>query len=347
MSLIPMGCVTVPDSIAFSEPIEAASVQNVFVASSRLPAPVSVDASQDRETELKYARYDVSIPPTHALGQIEWPDAEPDANTDFVVVGEQDFASESELLAAIRKERDDEILVFIHGYNNTSSEALYRFAQVGHDFQTPTPMLLFAWPSAGQPQGYVYDLSSVSFSRDPLADLLTEISRKTNKKIALIAHSMGSHLAMEVMRQLALTGRRDVLNDLDVVALLSPDIDPDVFRSQATVIGELPDPFVIMTSQNDRALSLSAFLNVGRQRVGNLTEAEDVEGFDITIFDFSAVADGSSGDHLVPFTSPAAIALMRNVVKTDERGEPDLSEFTIGADGVVRANPPDTTAPTQ
>lgn len=333
-------CTPVPDRVAFSTAVPSASVQNIYVTTGRLPSTGEVDLKQDRNAKTRFVKYAVSIPPTHAPGQIEWPDETVDPNTDFAVVGTDDLENSTGFINRIKAERDDEVAIFVHGYNNTPSEALYRFAQIGHDFEITSPRILFAWPSAGTATGYVYDRDSVLFSRDPLADLLTQISRTTNKEINLMAHSMGAHLTMEVLRQLAITGRRDVLDDLRVVALFAPDIDPDIFRAQARAIGTLPDPFVIMTSSQDRALNLSAFLNIGRQKVGDLSRAKDVAGLNITLFDFTALADGSNLDHLVPMTSPAAIAVLRDLVRSDRTGRPDLSQFDIGPDGVIRARTP-------
>lgn len=334
------GCAQTPDRISFAEPVPSASVQEIYVTSGKLPSNKARDLQQDRNARTNFVQYDVSIPSTHALGQIEWPDGPVDPETDFAVVGQEDFGSSDALIKAIQAEPGDEITLFVHGYNNTPSEALYRFAQIGHDFEIDMPRILFAWPSAGTATGYVYDRDSVLFSRDPLATLLTDIARKTDKEITLMAHSMGSHLTMEVLRQLAITGRRDVLDDLRVVALLAPDIDPDIFRAQATAIGKLPDPFVILTNRDDKALSLSAFLNIGRQKVGNLSRATDVAGLKITLFDFTALEDGSNRNHLVPMTSPTAIAVLRDLVKSDRRGELDLSQFDVGEDGVIRAKAP-------
>lgn len=330
-------CAPVPDRVAFSTAVPTASIQNIYVTTGRLPSTGEVDLKQDRNAKTRFVKYAVSVPPIHALGQIEWPDETVNANTDFAVVGTDDLGDDKGFINRIKAERDDEVAIFVHGYNNTPSEALYRFAQISHDFEITSPRILFAWPSAGRATGYVYDRDSVLFSRDPLADLLTQISRTTSKEITLMAHSMGAHLTMEVLRQLAITGRHDVLNDLRVVALLAPDIDPDIFRAQARAIGTLPDPFVIMTSSQDRALNLSAFLNIGRQKVGDLSRAKDVAGLNITLFDFTALSDGSNLDHLVPMTSPAAIAVLRDLVQSDRTGQPDLSQFDIGEDGVIRA----------
>lgn len=337
--LLPLlaGCAQTPDRISFAQPPASALVQEIYVTSGNLPSVKARDLKQDRNARTNFVQYDVSIPANHALGQIEWPDGATDPRTDFAVVGQKDLGSSAALIKAIQAEQGDEIALFVHGYNNTPSEALYRFAQISHDFEITTPRILFSWPSAGTATGYIYDRDSVLFARDPLADLLTEIARKTNKEVTLLAHSMGAHLTMEVLRQLAITGRRDVLDNLRVVALLAPDIDPDVFRAQATAIGKLPDPFVILTNRDDKALSLSAFFNIGRQKVGDLSRAADVSGFDITLFDFTALADGSNLDHLVPMTSPAAISVLRDLVRSDRRGQIDLSQFDVGDDGVIRA----------
>lgn len=42
------------------------------------------------------------------------------------------------------------------------------------------------------------------------------------------------------------------------------------------------------------------------------------------------------------FTSPAALSVLRDLVQSDRSGTPDLSQFTVGEDGSIRANPSDT-----
>lgn len=332
-------CALPPDRIAFSHTSPGANLQKIYVSTNRLPGEVPNDPKQDREADVSLAEYVVSIPPSHALGQIEWPDGPVDPSTDFAVVETRALPSEQSLLSEINAAPGNEVSVFVHGYNTTSSEALYRYAQISEDLDIPPPRVLFAWPSAGAARGYVYDRDSVLFSRDPLADLLTALARNTQKEIILTAHSMGAHLTMEVLRQLAITGRRDVLDRFRVVVLLAPDIDPDIFRSQVRAIGTLPQPFVLMTSRGDRALNLSALINIGRQKVGDLSRAEDVVGLDVTLFDFTALADGSNGDHLVPMTSPEAIGVLRDLIQSERRGKVDLSGFEVGDDGVIRAKP--------
>lgn len=334
-----ISCAPYPDKIAFSDRFPGADIQQIYVASGRPPSPEAPPPQQDRSAIAQFQKFAVSVPPGHELGQVEWPNGTPDSAQHFTTVGVQPYQTDTSFLKALAAEPGDEVTLFVHGYNTTPSEALYRFAQISHDFEIEMPGVLFSRPSAGRAAGYVYDRDTLLFSRDPLANLLTAIGRQTNKRIILLAHSMGAHLTMEVMRQLALSGRRDVLDRLEVVVLLAPDIDPDIFRVQSEAIGTLPQPFVIMTNRDDRALRLSAFINIGRQKVGDLSRAQDVAGLDVTLFDFTALADESNRNHLVPFASPTAIAVLRDLVKSDQRGSLDLSEFDVGADGVIRAKP--------
>lgn len=330
-----------PDRIAFADPQLGASVRQIYVTTSRLPGTEPIANRVDRTAQVNFARFDVSIPSTHRLGQIEWPDETADPATDFAVEGQNDLGSQDGLSRTLRQLPSNEVTAFVHKYSTTSSEALYRYAQIGHDFEIDTLGVLFTWPSAGRPEAYVPDRDSVLFSHDPLADLLTDISRRANKDIVLLAHLLCTHRTMQVLRQLAVSGRRGVLNDLIPVVLLAPDIDPDIFRAEAEFGGDLPDPFIAMTHREDRAVNLSGFINIGRQKMGDLNSAEDMEGLGFVFFDFTALAAGSNRDHLVPFTSPDAISVLRELVQSDRRGTPDLSKFTVGADGIIRTSPAD------
>jgi esterase/lipase superfamily enzyme len=130
--------------------------------------------------------------------------------------------------------------------------------------------LLFSWPSQGKITGYGVDREAVLYSRDHLVKLLVSLSAgKPSGEIALFGHSMGSFLIVEVIRQLKLSGRDDVIRRLRVI-LAAPDIDSDVFRTQLSTIGKLSPPLMILVSRDDRALMVSSFLDGNHPRVGRL-----------------------------------------------------------------------------
>lgn len=170
-------------------------------------------------------------------------------------------------LAARPAPRD--VSLFIHGFNLTFAEALARTAQLSADEVLQGSPVLFAWPSEARVQGYLHDQDSVIVSRDALVQLLLDLTGDARLgEVDILAHSMGALLVMEAMRQLRLTGRGDVLDQLSVT-LASPDIDIDVFAAQMAVIGPMRRPMKILVAPDDRALILSGRLS-GEARLGVL-----------------------------------------------------------------------------
>ena len=135
-------------------PHPAAEIQPIFVATGRDLDRTGPIFGLERPQKVNYFRADVSVPPTHETGRIEWPDGPPDAATDFVVTGTRVYDGPRSLTRDMRARTEGrETLLYVHGYNNTLSEAMYRLAQIRADFNVSMPGLLFAWPSAGDPRG--------------------------------------------------------------------------------------------------------------------------------------------------------------------------------------------------
>jgi esterase/lipase superfamily enzyme len=134
---------------------------------------------------------------------------------------------------------------------------------------------------------------------------------------------------MEVLRQAAIRGDRKLLGRISGVVLMSPDIDPDVFRAQANAIGKLPQPFMIFISRQDKALSLAGFLTGRKPRLGGLTGPEDLQGLEVSVVDFTALADGEGYDHFVPVTSPAAITALNRLIQRGARRRKTSSKYIV------------------
>jgi len=315
----------------FAAPDPSASIERIFVATELDLDDLGRQFGKERPTGLKYLHLDVSIPPTHSPGKVEWPEGPPDAATDFVMTGSHVYRGAAEMRGAMRRRTPGtETLVFVHGYNNTFSDAVYRFAQMRADFGSTGPGLLYSWPSAGDPRGYAYDRDSVLYSRDDFGEVLGHLTRTGDDRVFLLAHSMGSQLVMETLRQAALRGDRALLNRINGVVLMSPDIDPDVFRAQAEVIGPLPQPFLIFVSQQDRALSLAGLLTGRKPRLGTIDSAEQLEGIDgVRVVDFTALGDGEGLNHATAVTSPAAIEVLKGMISQLTGGSQEFEDYMV------------------
>lgn len=312
-------------------PDPAASTERIFVATEHELDNLGPIFGEERPEGVKFLHLDVSVPPTHRPGKVEWPDDTPDAATDFVVTGSRVYHGAPAMSAAMRRGATRrETLVYVHGYNTTFSDAVYRFAQIRTDFGVTAPGVVYSWPSAGDPRGYAYDRDSVLYSRDTFEDVLDQLTEAPGSGVLLLAHSMGAQLVMETLRQAALRGDGALLDRVNGVVLMSPDIDPDVFRRQARAIGELPQPFLIFVSRQDRALSLAGLLAGLKPRLGVIQEPAQLAGTSgVTVLDFTALADGEGLDHAVPVTSPAAIAVLRGLMEQARSGAPDFDDYML------------------
>jgi hypothetical protein len=118
---------------------QVGEVATLFVATTRKATPGFEIFSRERSQELGFARFDVSVPPDREPGTVIYPEELPgDPRTDFLTVSGARFNGSGNFLAAVlqRPVGDRRVVVFVHGYNNTFSEGLYRQAQMLHDFGT-------------------------------------------------------------------------------------------------------------------------------------------------------------------------------------------------------------------
>lgn len=309
---------------------EEAEIRRVFVATNRQLAKagdinlVSQTLGASRSRVLRYGWADISIPPTHREGEIEWPGAQkPDPQRHFVTRNGGPYLGKREFLDGLTDGSPPgrkDVVLFVHGYNVRNAEAVYRVAQVAHDFDAKIPIVLYSWASAGKLRGYVYDRDSVMFSRDGLEQVLTDLAGE-GWRVTLVAHSMGTQLTMETLRQLSIAGKTNVLKSLRGVALISPDIDEEVFVQQALRIKPLPEPFLVVISTFDSALSASAWLTGKRWRLGSINDRTRIAGLPIDVVDLSEFHGGDRRKHITAFTAPAAIKLLYKMEREVGKGK--------------------------
>ena len=309
---------------------------DVFVATNR--AEFLQQALRGRAEKTRHFRYEIRVPTDHVPGELKLPGRRNAPNTHFLTQSAVEFPSEAGFTRDIRSRlsrlpaSDRTIFVYIHGFNNSFAEGLVRLAQLEHDLDLPGVAVHFSWPSAASPLGYAYDRDSVLYSRDALESLLRSMP-ETRGRIVLVAHSMGSHLAMETLRQIEIASPGWGKRRLGGVLLFSPDIDLDVFRQQAARIGPLPQPFAVFISDRDHILNLSATISGEESRLGTLSDAEELADLEITLMNVSDFSEGVG--HFNVGDSPALINILRQLARFDSsfdgegQGRTDLIPGTI------------------
>ncbi len=280
------GCVTdkvsevtssVGDVFATAEPVAARRVP-MFVVSTRKGKGEPNDLADGAHDSLQT----VTVPPGHQPGQVErasFGTNNPDKH--FTVSafrglddGELKQEIASHLSGRIGSNRD--VLLYVHGFNTSYDEARFRLAQVVTDGRFGGVPILFTWPASASLLDYEAAKESASASRDALAQTLIELGDIPDiGRIHILAHSMGSWLTMEALRQDAIAGHPDLNGKLGDVMLAAPDIDVGVFRNQVAKVD--PSHVTILVSSNDRALSLSRRLAGDRPRVGALSPSNPAD----------------------------------------------------------------------
>ena len=204
--------------------------------------PSAPDFDGARSGELKLGSVIVTVPRTHAAGEIERPSS---FRVVRLIFGGEDPKDHIVMQTPVLQTRDDFIadlramvskatgkkqaFVFVHGFNVTFDEAAWRTAQIAYDLTFDGAPMFYSWPSRGDTEDYVYDQDSARQARDTLQDFLELVKAESGADIVhLIGHSMGTNPLMEVVAEMWEDGDVDdpIFNQ---IVLAAADIDRDVF----------------------------------------------------------------------------------------------------------------------
>ncbi|KRB54154.1 esterase [Rhizobium sp. Root708] len=259
----------------------------------------------------------VSIPPKRESGTVQWPKRlPPNPATDFAVTRVKQIATLPEGRAWFRTHSEGgRALVFVHGFNNKYEDSVFRLAQIVHDSGMQATPILFTWPSRAQLTAYEYDKESTNYSRTALEQTLRTLAQDPEvKDITILAHSMGTWLAMESLRQMGIRDGR-VNSKIQNVILASPDIDIQVFAKQYAEMGTPHPKFTIFVSQDDKALAVSSFITGKVSRLGAIDPTVEpyrtkLEEAGITAIDLTKVKGGDRLNHGKFAESPEIVQLI-------------------------------------
>jgi esterase/lipase superfamily enzyme len=299
---------------------------DMLVATTRQPSGNAATLFNGERSPKPYlTEVAVSIPPKRAPGTVQWPSKlPPNPATDFAVTRVRQIDTVPEGRAWFKQHIEGgHALVFVHGFNNKYEDSVFRLAQIVHDSGMQATPILFTWPSRASLFGYEYDKESTNYSRTAFEQSLRVLAADPNvKDITVLAHSMGTWLAMESLRQM---GIRDghVNSKIHNVILASPDIDIQVFAKQYVEMGSPKPKFTIFVSQDDRALAASSLITGRVARLGGINPAVEpyrtkLERAGITAIDLTKVKSGDSMNHGKFAESPEIVQLIGQRLMTGQ-----------------------------
>ncbi|MBJ7403351.1 MAG: alpha/beta fold hydrolase [Bradyrhizobium sp.] len=169
---------------------------------------------------------------------------------------------------------EGDVLIYVHGFKQTFETAVLDAAHLSDGIRFRGRTMAFSWPSRAGLFDYAYDRDSAMWSRDAFERVLSSlVSSPGAGRVHIVAHSMGTMLTLESLRQLYGRYGDTVTSKIGGVVFAAPDIDMDVFSSAVQRIGPLAGKITVIASTNDRALALSGQLAGGMTRVGAAEKA--------------------------------------------------------------------------
>jgi esterase/lipase superfamily enzyme len=160
-----------------------------------------------------------------------------------------------------------DVLIFVHGFNNDNADVFHRAAQLAYDAGFNGAVLTYDWASRGELAAYTADEATAERSAPDFERFLRRVADSTHaRRIAIVAHSMGTRLVSYALRDL---GSAASAYRIDQVILAAADIDSATFVDQlASPLTRNSHHVTLYASTRDRALKASADLVHRAPRVG-------------------------------------------------------------------------------
>ena len=253
-----------------------------------------------------------------------------------------------------------EVVLYVHGYNNTFEEAALTMGELCHFLGREFVCAIFTWPAGGSRGvlfGYNVDYESSVFAVEHLRKTIRTVAATPGlERLHILAHSRGTDVLATALSELNIEAyiRQSTLGHqykLGNIVLMAPDIDADIAPAKIFKTlsdpdmphGQAPNPRLAFTpapgfkltvyaSPDDKALATSSLLFGSIARMGRVDRAmlspQQVEhigalGF-IDMIEVRGTTDYFGHGYFLsnPRVSADIIAMLRYGLKPNEPGRP-------------------------
>jgi esterase/lipase superfamily enzyme len=299
----------------------------------------------ERARRLELGRALITVPKVHETPIIERPWVYRLPFTQIVLASEREDPkrhftvrevrrlSQEEFLRLVRerlapsRSYKNHALVFVHGFNCSFENALFRTAQIAYDIQFDGAPFLYSWPSKGAVgfHDYSYDRESSGQAEPYLRQFLEMVTHETGAtSVSVIAHSMGSQLLLPVLRDLKRAPPPGVA--ISEVILAAPDVDRDAFENIAAELAGVSRGITVLAASNDFALDISRRFWGGVPRAGDVPAGGPIVTAGVDTIDITALSTKVFAlNHSAYAEKSALLSDIQLLIQTGER-PPDKRE---------------------
>ena len=259
--------------------------RTVFFATNRkhldAPQPGQPAFGVEAAEQVTYGACVVNFPVQHhTKGNFETPSWWEQRNLDkFFAVDSATVMSKDEFARSLGP---SDVLLFVHGFNNTFDDAVLRTAQLQYDLEFPGPAVAFCWPSAGDIGQYKADSDSAAASTSALAEVIRTLLDRVGEslrdsqpasqrdaatwkppKLHIIAHSMGNRVLLNALFALY-DGNylKDGTRPLGQIVLAAPDVGATMFNNLIPYATDFSQQVTYYYCDSDTALIASRQINL-------------------------------------------------------------------------------------
>ena len=253
------------------------------------------------------------LEPLASLGPTDTVAKKPDAQAFFALVNK-----------ALAATDNNELVVYVHGSNNTMSRATAQAAQLRHFTGRRIVVLAFVWPSAGSLLRYLTDVGNAKASVEAFARLIELLAEHTDASgIHVLAYSAGAQVVSPGLALLGTSARpgetREQLRErlrLKHIYFAAVDLDTRQFVNEFAKYVDIVKGVSSAANLNDSALRFSAIVHrasrVGRpdpneldaEQSRFLLEASHSLGFDLIDVDPNAIPKLPPRSHAFWYEDP-------------------------------------------
>ena len=166
---------------------------------------------------------------------------------------------------ALERTLDKDLILYVHGANNTFYRSSAQAAQFHHFTGRNTVVMFYAWPSAASLLRYAVDVNNARRTVPVFARLLEILGRYSNAdNIDILAYSAGAQVLSPALAEL-----REKYGDEDIdqlkkrlrlgeIYFAAPDVDFRVFLENLATYIDLPKHVTLALNPDDSVLKYAA-----------------------------------------------------------------------------------------
>jgi len=290
------------DGITFIDDSSARLVSLLF-ATTRKPSDDEHEIfSGERADETTFGKARVRVPEERRMGEVTLPFTvkifgvklyqQKDNPEKHFLLRECEVLEKDAWLELIRESGNQEALIFVHGFNVSFVDAVFRCAQVTWDIHYGGIPILFSWASRGHVLDYGYDRNSALLARDKFVALLSLLGKHGVETVHVLAHSMGNFAVLDALANHNYDARPLCLGE---ILMAAPDVDSDQYKLIAPKVRAAAKGMTLYASSKDKAMAISKKIAGGIPRAGDVPKIGPILVKNIDTIDVTAVGDDVLG----------------------------------------------------